>query len=131
MEAEVAKIEGADDIRFFGGANKYVAPNGLNPPLLRGRKLCKIVRRSVGERLRINVEADRFLRFVELYPFTAEREGAAEVLAHYRWLARIEVAIDESHEAGILAGRLHRGGIRCIFVEGDGASCRHTKMVKR
>jgi len=107
MEAEVAKIEGADDIRFFGGANKDVPLNGLNPLLLRGRKLCKIVCRSIGERFGIDVEADRFLRFVELHPFTAEREGAAEILAHNRWLARIEVAVNKPHEASVLSGRLH------------------------
>lgn len=107
MEAEVTEIERADDVGLSRVPGENVALNGFDTLLLGWGELREVVRRAVGERLRIDIETDGLLSLVKLHPFAAEREGSAKVLAHRRWLALVEVAVDEAHETGVFAGRLY------------------------
>ena len=105
-----------------------VALYGFYPVLLRGGEFREVVRRSIGEWLRIYVEADSLLRLAKLHPFAAQREGSTEILAHGRGFSIVEVAVDEPHEASVFSRRLNGAGICFIFVERCGASCGHTQL---
>ena len=126
MEAKVAKIKSADDVRLARVANEHISFKGFNPLLLGWRELGKVGLRAVRKWLRVDIETDSLLRFIKFNPLTAEREGAAKVLAHNRWFALVEVAIHEAHESSVLTRRLDGAGVCFVFVERRGASCGHS-----